>query len=304
MKKLFLACTISFFSIQTALGQKIIEKPNIDSLKIAFVSYKTGTAEIYLMNTDGSDVEQITSSKEDNSFPYQIDQRTIGFTRTDATKTMQKFKIDIVTKKEEPIIEPPTVENAKWEVSSKNGRYIAFVKSKDYSDRELYIYDTHSQKEIKVSDKTKEEYKALSVGFSWSKNGKYMIFMSGPDWFNQFIRLYDVENNKVSVITNRGYMNSGIQWLNDNKTLIANLKIRGKKPYELYSINISDGELVQLTEGINLHPDVSPDGEWVVFESQRHNNYGEAYIMKTDGSNQIRLTNNSDYNGRCTWFKL
>ena len=304
MKQLFLTFSISFFLIQIVMGQKTIEKPNINDWKIGFVSYKTGTAEIYLMNSDGSNVEQITSSKEDNSFPYQIDRRTIGFIRTDSSKIQQKFKIDIITKKEEPIIEQASVDNAKWEVASRNGRYIAFVRSNDYSDRELYIYDTNAQKEIKISDREQDAYKALSVGFSWSSNGKYLIFMSGPDWFSQYIRRYDVENNEVSVITDRGYMNSGVQWLNDNKTLIANLKIRGGKPYELYSINISDGELVQLTEGINLHPDVSPDGEWIVFESQRHNNYGEVYIMRKDGSDQIRLTKNSNYNGRCIWFKL
>lgn len=304
MRQLYIIFIVSLFSLQVVIGQEKMEKPRTDDLKIAFVSYKTGTAEIYLMNTDGSNVEQITSSGEDNSFPYQIDRRTIGFTRTDSTKKMQKLRIDILTKKEASIIVHPVVENAKWEVPSKNKRYVAFVKSKDYSDRELYLYDTISQKEVKITDKAKEAYQALSVGFSWSKNEKYLVFASGPDWFNQYIRLYDVEKNQVFAITDRGYMNSGIQWLNDNETIIANLKIRGKTHYEIYSVNISDGELVQLTEGINLHPDVSPDGEWIVFESQRHNNYGEAYIMRKDGSNQIRLTNNSDYNGRCIWFKL
>ena len=58
----------------------------------------------------------------------------------------------------------------------------------------------------------------------------------------------------------------------------------------------------QLTAGINLHPDVSPDGEWIVFESQRHQNDGEVYIMKKDGSEQTRLTFADSYDGRCIWF--
>ncbi|MFY0604884.1 MAG: PD40 domain-containing protein [Flavobacteriaceae bacterium] len=302
MKKIFLACIIYFLSIQIALSQKKIETPN--KLKIAFVSYKTGTAEIYLMNADGSDVEQITDSKENNSFPFQIDKRTIGFTRTDSLKNQEKFKIDIITKKEQKIRENPIVNQAKWETLSSDKKLVAFVRSNDYRDRELYIYNTLTKKEIKISDKKSELYKTMSVGFSWSKNGKYLIFMSGPDWFNQFIRMYDVEKEKVVTITERGFMNSGIKWLNDNETLIANLKIRGKTLYEIYSVNIKNGKLAQLTKGINLHPDVSPNGEWVVFESQRHNNYGEVYIMKKDGTEQRRLTNNENYNGRCIWFKL
>ena len=128
--------------------------------------------------------------------------------------------------------------------------------------------------------------------------------MSGKDWYNQVIRIYDVLEGTIYPVTDRGYMNSGLKWLADNNTLIANLKIRDETLYELYSVDTSTGTLTQLTKEINLHPDVSPDGEWIVFESQRHANDGEVYIMKKDGSNQIRLTNNDKYNGRCIWFKL
>lgn len=298
--------TFSIFLIITIglEGQNPGIKGPDNNVKIAFVSYKTGTADIFLMNPDGTEIEQITNTSDKNSFPYQIDNRTIGFTRTDSTKKEQKFKIDIITKKEEPIVHRSIVENAKWEVASENGRYTAFIRSTGYSDRELYINDSETEKEIKITDKDKEEYTALSVGFSWSKNSNYLIFMSGPDWFNQFVRIYDIENGKTSAITERGYMNSGIQWLHDNETLIANLKIRGETLYEIYSIKISNGKLIQLTDGINLHPDISPDGEWIVFESQRNKNYGEVYIMRKDGSDQRRLTNNENYNGRCIWFEL
>ncbi|GEM_PF-2210687 len=296
-----------FFALVTAfdlIAQNGISENPSKQLKIAFVSYKTGTADIYLMNSDGTDVEQITDTPDKNSFPYQIDHRTIGFIKTDSNNIERKFKVDILTKKEEPLIKDPITQGAKWEVASANKAYVAFVKSNDYSDRELYIYNVKSKEEIKISNKDFTDYKTLSVGFSWSKNGKYLLFMSGPDWFNQYIRVYDVESGNVNTVTERGYMNSGVRWLNDNQTVIANLKIKDESLYELYSVSLSNGKLTQLTEGINLHPDVSPDGEWIVFESQRHDNYGEAYIMRKDGTDQRRLTNNADYNGRCVWFEL
>jgi TolB protein len=289
---------------QIVIAQTSIEKPRLDSLKIAFVSYKTGTADIYLMNTDGSNVEQITDSKENNSFPYQIDKRTIGFTRTDSLRNSSKFKVDIYSKKVSEIKEEEIRPCSKWQVESPDKKHWVFVRSKDYRDRELYLFNKEDGYEKQLTRKKEKSYACYSINHQWSSDGKKLAFMSGPDWFNQFIRIYDLEKDSILTVSKIGYMNSGLKWLKDNNTLIANLKIKDKTKYEIYSINISNGLVTQLTEGINLHPDVSPDGKWIVFESQRHNNYGEVYVMKVDGSHQIRLTNNANYNGRCIWFKL
>ncbi len=299
----FLSLILIFLS-QSLWSQEGLEKPLIEDVKIAFVSYRTGSAEVFLMNSDGTEVEQITNSEENNSFPRQIDKRTLEFTRRDSLGKAEKYQIDIYTKEERPFIEDPVVEGAKWEAESPNGRYVAFVRSTDYRDRELFLLDTKSGEEKRLTSHKDESAAAYSINHSWSRDGKKLVFMSGPDWYNQFIRIYDVETDSISVVTDRGYMNSGLLWLKDNKTLIANLKIRDKTLYELYSVDVATGEVKQITENINLHPNISPDGDWIVFESQRHQNDGEVYIMKPDGSNQVRLTNNPNYNGRCIWFKL
>ncbi|MTI19890.1 hypothetical protein E1176_02545, partial [Fulvivirga sp. RKSG066] len=289
MKCLTLFLINSLFFCLTTLGQPTIS----DNLKIAFVSYKTGSAEIYLMNPDGTDVEQITSSPENNSFPFQIDNKTIGFTRTDSSNNSEKFKINIYTKIETPLEQKPLRDSSKWEVKTPNGKLIAFIRSNDYSDRELFVYDLESDIERKLTYNNNSSHKSLSVGYSWSSDNKKLLFMSGEDWYNQVMRIYDVETDSIYQVTSRGYMNAGIRWL-DNQNVIANLKIRDETTYEIYRINVESGKITALTEGINLHPDVSPDGKWIVFESQRHGNHGEVYIMKPDGSEQIRLTNNPD----------
>ncbi len=303
MKILYLIPTLFLFT-WNSVCQESNKAPLLEDVKIAFVSYRTGTAEIFMMNSDGSEVEQITNSSENNRFPFQIDATTLGFTRIDSLNNSKKFQIDINSKVEKPYLNEPVAEGAKWESAGPNGRYVAFVRSNDYRDRELYIYDSELKKETKITDREDESTKAYSINHSWSRDGKKLIFMSGPDWYNQFIRIYDVETGEVRAVTERGYMNSGLLWLPDNKTLIANLKIENETLYELYSVDVASGAVKQLTNDINLHPNISPDGKWIVFESHRHGNNGEVYIMKTDGTNQVRLTNNPDYNGRCIWFEL
>ena len=303
MKRL-LHFLLGILVLQSVQGQEVTKAPLLENLKIAFVSYRTGSAEVFLMNSDGSGMEQLTNSPDRNSFPFQIDERTLGFTRIDTSNKSTKFKIDIYTKKEEVIEENPIRKSAKWEAYSSDSSHVAFIRSSDYSDRELFIYNGNTGIEKQLTSQKYEPFFAYSINHSWSPDGKKLIFMSGADWYTQYVRMYDLEKDSIIQVTRRGYMNSGLNWLTDGKTLIANLKIKDETLYELYQIDITTGKVTQITEGINLHPNVSPDGQWVVFESQRHQNEGEVYIMKPDGSQQFRLTNNPNYNGRCIWFRL
>lgn len=291
---------IVLISISPSLAQNA---PKLENVKIAFVSYRTGTAEIYLMNSDGTEVEQITDSPDNNSFPFQIDKRTIGFKRIDSDRNVADLQIDIFTKAESLQKSNPIQEGAKWESLSPNGQYVAFVRSNDYSDRELFIYDTETKTEKRITSKEDDISMAYSINHKWSPDGKQLAFISGPDWYNQFIRIYDLKTKNLRTVTSRGYMNSGLLWLKDNETLIANIKVRDSTIYELYRLDVKTGKPIQLTENANLHPNISPDGDWIVFESQRHGDDGEVYIMRPDGSSQIRLTENNTYDGRCTWFE-
>lgn len=53
-----------------------------------------------------------------------------------------------------------------------------------------------------------------------------------------------------------------------------------------------------LTEDVN--PSWSPDGQRIVFESERDGNK-EIYVMDADGGNQIRLTRNDAVDSTATW---
>lgn len=291
------------FVQQSIFAQEIIETPRVKDAKIAFVSYRSGSAEIYFMDADGSNLEQITDSPYDNRFPVQIDMRTLGFSQIDSANNFKAMQIDVYTKEVKVQESNPIIPGAEWEQPSPDGRYIAFVKNIE-GVNELYLYDTVNKVENQVTRNRRDDIPAHSINHRWSWDGKKIAFMSGPDWYNQFIRVFDLKNGTTKVITERGYMNSGLLWLKDNENLIANIKILNETLYDLYNVNTESGAVTQIAFGINLHPNISPDGNWIVFESQRHKNDGEVYIMLPDGSNQIRLTENPDYNGRCIWFKL
>ncbi|MGQ0604808.1 MAG: hypothetical protein ACT4QE_24265 [Anaerolineales bacterium] len=68
----------------------------------------------------------------------------------------------------------------------------------------------------------------------------------------------------------------------------------------IFVIGVDSSNLRQLTDGgDNLGPDFSPDGQWITFSSFRDGN-NEIYIMRPDGSDVYRLTENrrSEYQPR------
>ena len=72
---------------------------------------------------------------------------------------------------------------------------------------------------------------------------------------------------------------------------------------KIYTIDLASGRITALTREGDWHdeqPRWSPDGRRIAFKSSRGGSFN-LYVMDADGSNQIRLTENSvqDYNP--TW---
>src|SRR6266567_261600 len=62
---------------------------------------------------------------------------------------------------------------------------------------------------------------------------------------------------------------------------------------EIYVADIDGSRLVQLTHspGRDAHPAFSHDGTKIAFQSPRDGPYPQIYVMKADGSEQVKLTN-------------
>jgi Tol biopolymer transport system component len=66
-----------------------------------------------------------------------------------------------------------------------------------------------------------------------------------------------------------------------------------EEPYEIYSVDVNNLELVRLTDPISYgNPAWSPDGKKIAFIASPLDNF-EIYLMNADGSEQINLTNHS-----------
>lgn len=84
--------------------------------------------------------------------------------------------------------------------------------------------------------------------------------------------------------------------VSDKQNIITFHTNRDSGDYEIYIANGDGGYVTRVTTspGRDLNPNLSPDGEFIVFDSAR-DGYTEIYLMRRDGSQVTRLTNNHKY---------
>ncbi len=280
-----------------------------DNYRLAFTSYRGGSPDIFLMHPDGSAVQRLTDSDHSNSFPADVgDGVHINFLRSSAESAAPQclFQVNLTDKKIKTITGTSIVTGALEARTSPSGQFISYTKKVgDYF--ELFLYDTETKAHQQITDHASQGLPAqIRISF-WSHNSKKIAYLSGEDYYNLYLRVFDLEHGTTSAVTGRGYMFSGVVWLKNDNRFVVNIKIRGKTTYELWSINLDGSNLRQLTDHPgrgSVHPSISPDGNWIAFESGRDMDDGEIYLMRPDGSQQTRITYHRTYDGRPAWVEL
>ena len=140
----------------------------------------------------------------------------------------------------------------------------------------------------------------------WTPDGKKMSFLGhGGGVLGLYVANPDGSDEKL--LTPNIYYTSLYDWSPDGESFVATMKLEEGAPSDLYIFNPSTKVLKKLTsEGVGSGkvpsgPNWSPDGEKIIFSSGRSGDW-EIYIMNSDGSNQINLTNSPGSNeGSAKW---
>ncbi len=103
---------------------------------------------------------------------------------------------------------------------------------------------------------------------------------------NRTINLYifDTTTGRITGLTSNAFVNGDGRWSPDGRKIAFRSNRDGSSA--IYTMDADGGQVERLAEGMN--PRWSPDGEEIAFVRD-----SEIYKMKTDGSQQVRLTNNS-----------
>jgi serine/threonine protein kinase/Tol biopolymer transport system component len=256
--------------------------------KLVFFSSRRNTNDLYIMNTDGSDVQPLTitegPSPENGNVNVWPDGSRIIFAsnrsgdfqiwtmNTDGSNPQQLTKGN-------PLNLNP--------VPSPDGKKIAFVSTRDGGDHELYVMDADGSNQTRLT---------FSAGFdtepTWFPDSSAIMFMSGRTGTFQ-IFVINADGTRERRLFSSRFNESSPALSPDGKTLAWHSDRTGSR--EIFTGNAATPNqnptrLTNTEPGtLNAWANWSPDGKHLTFISNRDGNT-EIYIIGADGKDERRIT--------------
>ncbi len=278
-------------SFADAIVTQYTGERGIAKTRIAYVSDKTRSKELYVMDYDGLNPQRLTADRSICMSPaWSPDGRILAYVSY-KDRNPDLYGLDMET-------------GRRWKISgheglnispawSPNGKRLAIALSRD-GGTELYTL---------TKDGT--DLERLTFGISdnvspaWSPNGRELVFTSGRGGTPQ-LYIMNVDGSDVHRITFEGNYNASPHWSPRGDRIVFATQVQGR--FKIATVNPDGSDFRVLTNGpgTDENPMWSPTGRQIVFSSNRSGKYG-IYIMNADGTDIERLTPKDENSTSPAW---
>ena len=258
--------------------------------KIALVSKRTGNKEIYLMDYDGRNLQQLTKNRSINLNPdFFPNGREIIYT-TYKNRNPDLYRRELYTGAEAKVSTQRGL-NVTASVAP-GGEKIALAMSKE-GHSQIYIISPQGKQLARLTNSS-----ALEVSPAWSPDGKQIAFVSDRLGKPQ-IFVVNSDGSDLRRLTTSGSYNVEPRWSPKGKVIAYCRQMGGG--FQIFLINTDGSGNTQITtEGSNEHPRWSPDGRFITFSSKRGGKES-IYVMRADGSGQTKVSQNGGSDTHPVW---
>jgi len=253
--------------------------------------------QICIMNADGTGFRRLTTNDSKQHFYPSLapDGKSVLYSAFLETDNYEIYELRLDDGSVERLTNRYGVETAPE--FSPDGTLLTYAKWNAATENfQIVIADRHGDDARNIS-------RANGWDPTWSPDGKRILFAADKNGANQ---LYTVklDGSDLKVITNLPALRGRSDWSPDGNYIVTYSGPAWNR--ELYIMNSDGSGLRQLTPsgGNSQGPSFSPDGMWVAFTAY-FDDYGddhgcEIYIIRIDGTDLRRLTNNDycDYQPR------
>jgi TolB protein len=271
--------------------------PGIAETKIYYVSSRTGSKEIWVMDYDGMNERQLTHLGTVSLSPHvSPDNSRVAFSSLGKNGwSIRMFSLDLGRLTAFPAWGGTTLSPA-W---SSDGAKLAYSSSRT-GDPEIYVCDASGGGERRLT-----AFRGPDVSPVWNpKTNSQIAWVSGRTKLPQ-IYIMDSDGANVTRMTDGGYAISP-SWSPSGQFLAFawDRKYGPGAPggYDIYVMDIASKRWTQLTHdsGANDFPSWSPDSRHIVFQREQ-NGHTEIWMMLADGTDQQQITHGGGSNTMPNW---
>ena len=261
-------------------------------LRLLFYSDRDGDDDVYIAESDGSGVRQLTDEPgRDYEADSSPDGRTIVFASQRAGENGSQLylmnadgsnvrRLTFSSGEGRPVVD----DYGHW---SPDGWRIVFqrttIPDEGRRDADIWLVEAQTGEETQLTD-TPDAWDS-TPGFGADDN--YVLFESNRDGDFDLYRL-DLQTMEVVQLVNEEGTDRGVKESPDRQQIVFASDRDGDN--EVYIMDLAEGGARPLTENDaeDLNPHWSPDGTRILFDSDRDGDR-EIYVMNADGSDQRRL---------------
>lgn len=221
--------------------------------KIYYVEAATqGVTFLASINPDGTGKTRLTPAFHNIMFPrYSPKRGWLGFTNQTAKMESEIYLME--GKRAKRILTGATLEDF-----SPDGNSLLYITA-DYK-AELYVYNIQRKRAVKISQDLKVE------AARWSPNGEWIIAsVMTDDGTTDIYLISTMAQGIIRLTATTGVNESFPYFCNDNITVLYMTNRYGD--FEMEYMETKKPEIYRPAV-LGMYPTMSPDNEWIVFESQ------------------------------------
>ena len=268
--------------------------------KIAFTTNRDGNKEIYIMNADGSELQNITQHPAmEYGVSWSPDGKKIA-TYSNRDGNTEIYLLDLEANSAIRLTNDPGEDVLP--AISPDGKKIAFMSNRNQKSRSLYQMKIDGSEVKALTDNDSYEESP-----SWSPDGTSLLFTrlirkegDTTHAANGEIFTMDISTKTAARISYKDGYDSGAV-LDPAGERIA-FYGPGEQSFDIFVMNPEGKEVQNITRDTldAYSPTWSPDGEWIAYTAGNKNNY-DIYIIHLDTGERRQLTKTEIRNEEPSW---